>query len=263
MLRKSFLDHILQSKDKCPIPFRLMCAHLKVEAEKRFEDGGYLATVGFFFLRCVCPAILSPERNAVIEGTPTPEVRRALILLTKLIQNVAAGVEFDGSKEDFMTITNFYIRKNAPVVRAFLAALSEPPAEPIEYPVASFPISHYDALHDQLEMHSADVADWIRKLPLPPSSPSGGPKESILVPTHKLSLGESPASTPRSIVMNAHETVAANLLAYLMMKPVAVSEDGMLEDIQYGRDTAESAEVIGSRRKSTVVAPPVVTPPSE
>jgi len=48
----------------------------------------------------------------------------ALVLLSKLFQALASGVEFDGTKEEHMLRLNPFIQKNQLVVRIYLDNLT-------------------------------------------------------------------------------------------------------------------------------------------
>lgn len=68
----------------------------------------------FFGRRYINPSFLSPETYGIISDSKqvTPVSRRNLILLTKVLQNLSNGVEFQGNKEPFMMVVNDYIRGN-------------------------------------------------------------------------------------------------------------------------------------------------------
>ncbi len=64
-------------------------------------------------MRFLCPAIVSPDGFGVIPELPNPEHRRALILITKTLQNLANGVHFqDDRKEPYMVKMNRFIETN-------------------------------------------------------------------------------------------------------------------------------------------------------
>jgi hypothetical protein len=52
-----------------------------------------------------------------------PESRRKLILVSKVLQNIANGLEF-GEKEEFMKLTNEFIISKMGVVENFIEELS-------------------------------------------------------------------------------------------------------------------------------------------
>jgi GTPase-activator protein for Ras-like GTPase len=57
-----------------------------------------LVVGGFLFLRFICPAVVTPHRYGLTKSAPSPKAGRTLVLISKLLQNLANGVEFDGTK---------------------------------------------------------------------------------------------------------------------------------------------------------------------
>ena len=55
---------------------------------------------------------------------PDTKCLRILILVSKLLQSVSNGVEFDGSKEDYMQNLNPFIRRNRLHVNIFFDNLA-------------------------------------------------------------------------------------------------------------------------------------------
>jgi len=75
-------------------------------------------------LRFFCPAILSPDStNPPLMVKVDQNLRRALILISKSLQNLANGLDF-GSKEVFMQPMNSFISENTPAVQAFFDNLA-------------------------------------------------------------------------------------------------------------------------------------------
>lgn len=64
-----------------------------------------LVVASLYFLRFVIPALVSPRAFRVIDVDPPVEMQRALVLVGKVLQCTASGVEFDGSKEIYMGTT--------------------------------------------------------------------------------------------------------------------------------------------------------------
>lgn len=129
-----FLDVIVRSQDECPIPFKHISNKLQQEVLQRFPTAGLTGVTGFIFLRFFCPYILTPEQVGLTSGLSEAQVqeknfRRALILISKVIQNVANGVKF-GSKESFLEPLNDVVDAYAPAVAQFMTIISNPP--PIE-----------------------------------------------------------------------------------------------------------------------------------
>lgn len=125
-----------------PLSLRALCFLLYSNVEKKFGDFKFAALGGYFFLRFLCPAIVTPDSHGLVPSTVvTKETRRTLTLLTKgdryvficilfffrilfgsVLQNVSNGVEF-GAKEEFMLCMNSVIRRQIPVVKSFFSDL--------------------------------------------------------------------------------------------------------------------------------------------
>jgi len=121
-IASKFLDAILKSIDSCPVPFRVMANHLQAEVVKRFPDSKYQSVAGFIFLRFFCPAILAPDTNGLYGGSLNEKERRLLILVSKVLQNLANGVDF-GNKEPYMRDLNSFIHETVPQVHKFFDQL--------------------------------------------------------------------------------------------------------------------------------------------
>jgi neurofibromin 1 len=124
-MAQRFLDVIVASSDKMPRQLREICHFLSTVVGERFPKAKLTAVGGFIFLRFFCPAIVSPETHNISQPLCSKEVRRGLLLITKVIQNLANQVLF-GTKEIFMTSLNDFLEKNMIVVRKFLRDVSEP-----------------------------------------------------------------------------------------------------------------------------------------
>jgi len=110
---QDFYDAITKSLDFCPPQFREVCALLKKTVHERFPGFEHNAIGGFLFLRFICPAICSPEGFGVINELSNPDLRRALVLVTKILQNLANGVFFrKDNKEAYMVACNRFIEFN-------------------------------------------------------------------------------------------------------------------------------------------------------
>lgn len=84
------VDLILDSVDSIPNSFKFICSEIYKCVKKKFEDAALIAVGSFLFLRFLCPAIISPEKFFKIEIT-NPKVKRTLMQLVKVIQNIANG----------------------------------------------------------------------------------------------------------------------------------------------------------------------------
>jgi neurofibromin 1 len=100
--------------------FRALCHHIWEVVEDRFPDSRHSAVGSFIFLRFFCPAIVAPENIDLDIGADSRDVRRALLLITKVIQNLANNVVF-GNKEPHMKVLNSFLSENIRQVTKFLS----------------------------------------------------------------------------------------------------------------------------------------------
>lgn len=77
----------------------------------------------FIFLRFFCPAIVAPEVEGLVSSPPPKEMRRGLLLIAKVIQNLANNVLF-GAKEPYMYPLNDFLAGNIYKVTTFLREIS-------------------------------------------------------------------------------------------------------------------------------------------
>ena len=89
----------------------------------RFVEAKYTAVGAFIFLRFFCPAIVAPEAEGLVSSTPSKEMRRGLLLIAKIVQNLANNVLF-GAKEPYMYPLNEFLAHNIYHVTTFLREIS-------------------------------------------------------------------------------------------------------------------------------------------
>ncbi|KAJ1927924.1 Ras GTPase activating protein ira2 [Tieghemiomyces parasiticus] len=128
-LCSTLLDAIVRSSPRVPAAFRDFCHFLVSVVGARFPGAEPTAVGGFVFLRFFCPAIVAPDTHGLVTGMVSKDVRRGLILATKVIQSLANDVLF-GTKEAFMTPMNEFLIAHKRRVAQYVAALSEPLATP-------------------------------------------------------------------------------------------------------------------------------------
>jgi len=126
---QKILKQILISDEKCPPQFRILFAHIAKCVGERFPENVNTTIGGFIFLRLFCPAVSSPEAYGIVEEPPSPDSRRLLILITKVLQNLSNDVEF-GSKEPYMTKMNDFIQSNRLKLVVFYEKLLKAPIKP-------------------------------------------------------------------------------------------------------------------------------------
>mmetsp|Transcript_6968 Transcript_6968/g.17607 ORF Transcript_6968/g.17607 Transcript_6968/m.17607 type:complete len:987 (-) Transcript_6968:37-2997(-) len=120
-----FFDRITASYKKVPGSLRKVSELLVKAISQKFPDSKYIVIGGFYFLRYLCPAIISPEGHGYKSSIPLDsDCRRGLVLVSKVIQQISNGVEF-GAKEEFMKPFNNYVRDSIGRVRNYFDQISD------------------------------------------------------------------------------------------------------------------------------------------
>lgn len=81
---------------------------------------GAVGTV--IFLRFINPAIVSPQELGIVEKQVPSAVKRGLMLMSKILQNIANHVEF--SKEQHMLCFNDFLRAHVEAGRRFFIQIA-------------------------------------------------------------------------------------------------------------------------------------------
>ncbi|KAJ6239281.1 ras gtpase-activating protein [Anaeramoeba flamelloides] len=122
-----FVEQIIESILKSPLAFPLvlrnLCWKLSEITSTKFPNSKYIVVAGFIFLRFICPAIVVPEKYGITKLIPHPQNRRDLVLVSKIIQNIANGTTF---KSENMKILNPIVNKYIPKIKLFMDTLIEP-----------------------------------------------------------------------------------------------------------------------------------------
>ncbi|KAJ3096381.1 Ras GTPase activating protein ira2, partial [Phlyctochytrium bullatum] len=123
MLVNRLLDAITSNHERVPAPIRDICATISSIVGRRFPEPRVTSVGAVLFLRFICPVIVAPEGHDIVPPIQSKEVRRGLVLATKIIENLAKNVLFV-TKEAFMTEWNELLRKNIARVHASLRNVS-------------------------------------------------------------------------------------------------------------------------------------------
>ncbi|KAK4190313.1 neurofibromin [Podospora australis] len=126
IVAKVFIDNICASSASIPPAFRKICSIISATVVERFPDAKYTAVGAFIFLRFFCPAIVAPEVEGLVSKPPSKEMRRGLLLIAKVVQNLANNVLF-GVKEPYMYPLIDFLTNNIYRVTTFLREISVTP----------------------------------------------------------------------------------------------------------------------------------------
>ncbi|KZO99436.1 hypothetical protein CALVIDRAFT_381095 [Calocera viscosa TUFC12733] len=144
-----FLATLEAASSRVPNVIREICHHIAVIAGKVFPNNVYASVAGFMFLRCINPAISQPS-TVGIEIDMTPRNQRVLLLVTKVIQNLANNVLF-GKEGTHMEVLNDYMVEPIGYVWKFLRDVSSDPRHrPVNW--SEIPVRYADET-DVLILH--------------------------------------------------------------------------------------------------------------
>ena len=97
--------------------------HAQQEVAQKFPEMKQKVIGGFFFLRFVCPALVSPVRFGLHLQKNSNGSQRAIILVSRVLQCIANGTEFDISKGD-LTKLNQVIEVNKAKMLSYFDTLA-------------------------------------------------------------------------------------------------------------------------------------------
>lgn len=89
-----FIKKFKNSLDIMPSHFKDICQTIHDSVALRFPEAAITSVGSFIFLRFLCPVIVAPTSEGLDKNPPQREVRRSLLLLAKVIQNMANGTMY-------------------------------------------------------------------------------------------------------------------------------------------------------------------------
>lgn len=163
-LTQKVFNAIVTSGENFPSQLRLMCHCLYQVLNKRFPNFPHnISAVGtVVFLRFINPAIVSPFEAGIIEKQPQPKIKRGLMLVSKILQNIANHIEF--SKEQHMLCFNDFLRsKFDPGKRWVYQITSEVDTIELQvnHTISFISDANVHALHRLLWNHQEKIGDYL------------------------------------------------------------------------------------------------------
>lgn len=163
-LTQKVFDAIVNSADKFPAQLRSMCHCLYQVLSKRFpqfpqNNIGAVGTV--IFLRFINPAIVSPQEMGIVGKQVPPSVKRGLMLMSKILQNIANHVEF--SKEQHMLPFNDFLRAHFEIGRRFFIQIASDceTVDQASHSMSFISDANVLALHRLLWNHQERIGDYL------------------------------------------------------------------------------------------------------
>ncbi|XP_078047800.1 neurofibromin 1 [Augochlora pura] len=163
-LTQKVFDAIVSSADRFPPQLRSMCHCLYQVLSKRFpqcpqNNIGAVGTV--IFLRFINPAIVSPQEMGIVNKPVPSQVKRGLMLMSKILQNIANHVEF--SKEQHMLPFNDFLRAHFEIGRRFFIQIASDceTVDQASHPMSFVSDANVLALHRLLWNHQERIGDYL------------------------------------------------------------------------------------------------------
>ena len=126
-IANTFLNTIIDGLEETPYGIRWICKQIRSLSRRKYPDAQdqTICTLigGFFFLRFINPAIVTPRSYMLIEATPSDKPRRTLTLIAKMLQNLANKPSY--AKEPYMAKLSPFINQNKERVNKFMLDLCE------------------------------------------------------------------------------------------------------------------------------------------
>jgi len=126
-IAESFLSTIIEGLEDVPYGIRWICKQIRSLSRRKYPDAQdqTICTLigGFFFLRFINPAIVTPKSYMLIERVPEEKPKRTLTYIAKMLQNLANKPSY--AKEPYMAKLQPFIQRNKDRCNKFMLDLCE------------------------------------------------------------------------------------------------------------------------------------------
>jgi len=126
-IANTFLLTIIDSMVSVPYGIRWICKQIRSLTRRKYPEATDVAICsligGFFFLRFINPAIVTPQAYMLVDSVPAKHPRRTLTLIAKMLQNLANKPSY--AKEQYMSSLNPFVENNKARINHFLNNLCE------------------------------------------------------------------------------------------------------------------------------------------
>ena len=253
-IANSFLTTIIEGLEETPYGIRWICKQIRSLSKRKYPDAQdqTICTLigGFFFLRFINPAIVTPRSYMLIDATPAENPKRTLTYIAKMLQNLANKPSY--AKEPYMVKLQPFIHQNKERINKFMLDLCE-----VQDFYESLEMDNYVALskrdlelsitlnevyatHALLDRHAAELVSVRKEVDTDFRFDYGQAKdESSHLSVLLQELGPAPAQLPRK------ENRAINL-------PLFSKWETPLDDLTAALDITQE-EIFFMEAKSTFV----------
>jgi len=128
-LANKFINTLIASTSKVPYGIRWICKQIRYLVKAKFPKAEREQIVsligGFYLLRFVNPAVVTPQAFMIVDSKLSATSRRNLTLLAKILQNLANNTQLGGLKEAYMTPLNSFLTNIRPRFNEFLEEITK------------------------------------------------------------------------------------------------------------------------------------------
>jgi neurofibromin 1 len=103
--------------------FRYVCHYISKAVAEKYPEAAYIMVGSFIFLRFFNPALVAPDSENLCKPIENPRTRRALLFVTKVVQNLANDVVFGGKEPHIMNMNSF-LKEHIHQMKTFLEEIS-------------------------------------------------------------------------------------------------------------------------------------------
>jgi len=252
-IANNFLTTIIKGLEETPYGIRWICKQIRSLSRRKYPDAQdqTICTLigGFFFLRFINPAIVTPRSYMLIDATPAENPKRVLTYIAKMLQNLANKPSY--AKEPYMAKLQPFVHQNKDRINKFLLDLCE-----VQDFYESLELDNYVALskkdlelsitlnevyatHSLLERHQAELVGKAGTQPAAYTNHMQAKDDSSHLSVILQELGPAPAQLPRK------ENRAINL-------PLFSKWETPLDDFTAALDITQE-EIFFMEAKSTFV----------
>src|SRR2546421_9122572 len=126
-IAEGFLATIIDGLHETPYGIRWICKQIRSLSRRKYPDAQdqTICTLigGFFFLRFINPAIVTPKAYMLIDQVPAEKPRRTLTLTAKMLQNLDNKPSY--AKEPYMAKLQPFVQKHKDRINKFMLDLCE------------------------------------------------------------------------------------------------------------------------------------------
>jgi Ras GTPase-activating-like protein IQGAP2/3 len=126
-IANNFLTTIITGLEETPYGIRWICKQIRSLSRRKYPEAQdqTICTLigGFFFLRFINPAIVTPRSYMLIDATPADNPKRTLTYVAKMLQNLANKPSY--AKEPYMAKLQPFVHQNKDRINKFLLDLCE------------------------------------------------------------------------------------------------------------------------------------------